>query len=78
MTYGYDVKEERDELVDLVTRAVRTMSVTSELGAFLVDSFPICTSLDLYLTSANPSIHSAICTLLVSWRQLEEKSQAMA
>ena len=39
-TYGYDVKDGRDNYVDLVERATGNFSRSSVPGAFLVDLLP--------------------------------------
>ena len=41
ITYGYDVQNEGDNMVQLVNHAMEELSVASTPGAFLVDFIPI-------------------------------------
>ncbi|KDQ62054.1 hypothetical protein JAAARDRAFT_448042 [Jaapia argillacea MUCL 33604] len=41
LAYGYEVKEDRDELVALVDEAMQQFSILTTPNAFLVDAFPI-------------------------------------
>ena len=41
ISYGYEVKEGRDPLVDIATQGLDQFSQGSTPGAFLVDTFPI-------------------------------------
>ena len=42
ISFGYTLKEERDELVDVVNEAVHGFVVSTTPGAFLVDAIPAC------------------------------------
>ena len=44
MAFGYQLKEERDELLEVVDKAVDGFIVASSPGAFLADVIPACTS----------------------------------
>ncbi|KAK7692059.1 hypothetical protein QCA50_005464 [Cerrena zonata] len=41
ITYGYSVMEGKDPYVEIVDRAMENFSITTTLGAFLVDALPI-------------------------------------
>ena len=46
MAYDYEVKEDNDELVELVDKSIEGFIVATTPGAFLVDLFPICMLFD--------------------------------
>ena len=43
MTYGLDIKSHDDPFLAAAERALATMEEAAIPGAFLVDTFPICT-----------------------------------
>ncbi|KAH9937585.1 cytochrome P450 [Fomitopsis serialis] len=52
ITYGYNIKEDGDELVNVVKRAVETLSLASAPGAYLADVFPILTRIPAWFPGA--------------------------
>ena len=43
LTYGFDIKSHEDPFLAAAERALATMEEATVPGAFLIDTFPICT-----------------------------------
>jgi len=43
LTYGFDIKSHEDRFLAAAERALATLEEATVPGAFLVDTFPICT-----------------------------------
>ncbi|KAH9937586.1 cytochrome P450 [Fomitopsis serialis] len=52
ITYGYGIKEDNDELVNVVKRAMDTFSIAAAPGAYLADIFPIMTRIPAWFPGA--------------------------
>ena len=81
MAYSHEVKEGKDELVEIVEKSVHGFSVASTPGAFMVEFFPFrmtssIQSRDVQLSS--PRMRSAFRTCLVPRGRLEAQSSRMA
>ena len=52
MTYGMDIKSHEDKFLQASQRAMEHFESAMVPGAFLVDTFPICSSTDLWVWDA--------------------------
>lgn len=50
ITYGIDIKSHEDRFLQAAERAMEHLESAVVPGAFLVDTFPICSSPSLFLT----------------------------
>lgn len=66
IAYGYDVKDEQDEFVELIERANVNFSKSTVPGAFIVDVFPLLK----YLPEWAPG--AGFLSLAREWRQLTD------
>ncbi len=63
MSYGYEVQEKDDPIVDLVDIATEQFSLFTSPGAFLVDVFPMLRYVPAWFPGAGSQ------KLAVSWRK---------
>ncbi|KAF9525565.1 OrdA protein [Crepidotus variabilis] len=68
VAYGYDVKDENDEFVELVERANTNFSKSTVPGAFIVDVFPALKYLPEWLPGMK------FLSLAREWRQLTDEN----
>lgn len=71
MTYGFDVKSNNDPFLAAAERALATMEEAAIPGAFLVDTFPICTQQRETVIHPLNAIHSEIHSFMVPWSQVQ-------
>jgi len=64
MSYGYTVeRDKKDPLLTLIDNAAEEFYIATSPGAWLVDTFPICSSLLLFLRESLGSNRSLQCAM---------------
>ena len=60
MTYGMDIKPHEDKFLQASQRAMEYFEGAMVPGAFLVDTFTICSSLDLWVWDAQLTVEPTV------------------
>jgi hypothetical protein len=93
IAYGIDVQPSNDPNIEIAEKAIDGLAHALKPGSFIVDIFPFCESkysfhftpfppllLLSYCFKVTPIVfvHSGICSRLVPWRRIQNKSEGVA
>ena len=71
LTYGFDIKSHDNRFLAAAERALATLEEATVPGAFLIDTFPICTCQRVAFCFPLSTVHSETHPILVSWGQVQ-------
>ena len=71
LTYGFDIKSHDDPFLAAAERALVTIEEATVPGAFLVDTFPICTRRSERVIRLLSTVYSETHSLMVPWSQVQ-------